>query len=76
MLAWCWLVALDRTTGWKRNLATVALTLIVFSAVTSGFRSGEFIDYNWKFYSESIGKKDLVIPINPKGWQITVESKK
>jgi hypothetical protein len=74
LLTWS-LVALLRTKEkWKNVIITAALTLILFSSSTSDFRSKELIDYNWKLYSQLIGREDVTIPINPKGWQIHLKA--
>jgi len=39
----------------------------MISSLKSGFHRKPFIDYNWKMYSKSIRKDNIVIPINPKG---------
>jgi len=77
MIAWSLITLLGQTEKWKwkYKLIAAALIFILLSSLSSGFRS-KFIDYNWKFYSKSIGYEDVVIPINPEGWQIDIKAHK
>ena len=70
MLTWTIIALLKKQTKWRNIL----LTLILISSLIGDFRSKPLIDYNWSFYSKSIGKKDVVIPINPQGWQMQIEA--
>lgn len=73
MIAWSLILIVGETKNWKRSLAILALLCILASAITSNFQS-QFNDNNWKLYSKDIGNKDLVIPINPPGWQIQIKA--
>lgn len=75
MIAWSLIIALEKTKNWKKTLIVIALLCILYSSLSSSFRS-HFIDYNWQFYSNSIGKEDVFIPINPEGWEIKVKARK
>jgi hypothetical protein len=75
MIVWSLVIALEEIKNWKKALILIALLCVFFSALTSNFRSS-YIDFNWLFYSKNIGKEDIVIPINPKGWQIYVKARK
>ena len=75
MVAWSLIVVLEEIENRKRILAIIGLLCIASSALTSNFAS-HFIDYNWLFYSKGIGNKDIVIPINPPGWQINIKAGK
>ncbi|WP_088892088.1 hypothetical protein [Leptolyngbya ohadii] len=74
MLTWSLLVLLESHEKPIRFLTAILLTLVVISSLTSGFRSYPFIDYNWKAYSQFIGKEDVTIPINPEGWDLKVRA--
>ncbi len=73
-VAWSLIALLGKQEKWKNILITMALISILISSLTSGLHSREFIDYNWKLHSKSIGKEDVVIPINPEGWKMTVKA--
>ena len=74
MLIWSLIALLGQQEKWKNTLLKASLVLILISSLTSRFHSKPFIDYNWPLYSQSIGKEDIVIPINPVGWQINVKA--
>ena len=74
MLTWSLIALLEKQAKWKNILLTMVLILILISSLTSGFHSKPFIDYNWKLYSESIGKKDIIVPINPEGWEMSIKA--
>ena len=73
MLVWCLIALLEKKAKWKNALLLSALALVLISSVASGFHSKPFIDYNWNSYSKLIGKEDVVIPINPKGWHMHIK---
>ena len=73
MIAWSLIALLEEKEEWKRNLTKMLLILILISSLKSGFHSTKFIDYDWKRYSQLIGKEDVVIPINPKGWEFKLK---
>lgn len=70
MVTWSLIALQGKQAKWKNIL----LPLILISSLTSGFHSSPFVDYNWNLYSESIGKQDVSIPINPPGWQFEVKA--
>jgi hypothetical protein len=74
MMTWSLIALLGQREQWKNILLKIGLALILISSLTSHFHSKPFIDYNWPLYSQSIGKEDVVIPINPEGWQINVKA--
>lgn len=74
MLIWSLIALLGKLEKWKNVLITIVLSLILISSLTSGFHSRGFLDYNWKLHSKSIGREDIIIPINPEGWQIDIKA--
>lgn len=70
MLIWSLINLLRERTKW----IVILLTMIMFASFTSGFRSKPLEDYRWASYSTIIGKEDVLIPINPKGWNVHLES--
>lgn len=76
MIAWILIALLDQKEKWKKLIATTALVFILVSSFSSGLHSREFIDYKWRNYCRSIGKEDVKIPINPKGWHIFIKAHK
>jgi hypothetical protein len=74
MLTWSLIYLLNNNIKWKKPII-VALLFILISSLTSHFHSKPFVDYQWYLYSQAIGKQDIVVPINPKGWQIFVKAK-
>lgn len=74
MLIWSLIALLGKQEKWKDAVITVVLSVILISSLTSGFHSLGFVDYNWKLYSKAIGNEDVIIPINPEGWQIHIKA--
>ena len=74
MLIWSLIALLGKQEKWKNAAITIVLSVILISSLTSGFHSIGFVDYNWKLYSKSIGREDVIIPINPEGWQIHIKA--
>lgn len=74
MITWSLIALLGQREKWENRIVKIALVLILISSLTSGFHSKPFVDYNWTSYSQSIGKEDIVIPINPPSWQINVKA--
>ncbi len=72
MLTWSIIMLWKGSSRWRTLLPAVALALVLVSSLRSHFRSPPFKDRHWETYSAHIGKEDIVIPINPKGWKITV----
>jgi len=75
MIAWSLIITLEKAKNWKKAIIIMSLLFIMASSLSSNFRN-HFIDYNWQFYSNRIGKEDVTIPINPRGWQVKVEARK
>jgi hypothetical protein len=76
MMVWSLIVCVEQKEAWKSTIVKVLLCAALISSLTSGFHSGAFIDYEWKLHSRLIGKKqNLVIPINPEGWQVRISQK-
>ena len=75
MIAWSLITFLDQKEKWKRLLTTTTLAFILVSSLSSGFHS-KFVDFKWGEYSRSIGKEDVRIPINPRGWYVFVKARK
>jgi hypothetical protein len=73
MLTWSLIFLLKNNNKQKKPIIIV-LTFIFISSLTSHFRSKPFVDYQWSLYSQSIGKQNVVIPINPKGWHIPIKA--
>ena len=58
----------------NRTICKIALlTIVLISSLTSNFHSQSMVDYDWNSYSKLIGKKDIVIPINPPGWTLEIK---
>jgi hypothetical protein len=72
MIAWCLIIELEGANKRIKIAAITLLAMILFSSITSKFQTS-YIDYNWHYYSQKIGKEELSIPINPKGWQINIK---
>jgi hypothetical protein len=72
MIAWCLIIELEGANKKIKIAAITLLAMILFSSITSKFQTS-YIDYNWHNYSQKIGKEELSIPINPKGWQINIK---
>lgn len=75
MIVWSLFVKLEEIRDHGKRLISVALILILFSSLSYHFRSHS-INYNWKIYSKKIGKLNISVPINPKGWQINIGTRK
>ncbi|MBP7864360.1 MAG: hypothetical protein KA419_00310 [Acidobacteria bacterium] len=72
VVVWCLVLLMEKRNTWRRHLTLSLLGLALLSSLTSGFHSRPFIDYQWAARSAQIGQKDLVIPLNPKGWSMAV----
>jgi len=75
MLAWSLILLLAENKMWKKLTASIALIFILFSSLTSDFKTKEYTDYKWYEHSQSIGKKEITIPINPSGWHMEIPAK-
>jgi hypothetical protein len=73
MLTWSLIFLMGNNNKWNKPIM-IALICIVVSSLTSHFHSKPFVDHQWQAYSQLIGKKDIVIPINPPGWQIPIKA--
>jgi hypothetical protein len=76
MLVWALIPLLETIRGKQKRWVQIVLILVLFSSLTSRFQSKMFVDYNWQRYSQLIGKEDVTIPLNPKGWQMHVRANK
>lgn len=75
VLTWCLLTHLLKGKLWVRVVSATLLGLILYSSLTSVFRSPPLIDYHWKEYSESVQMEEPVeVPINPRGWSLRLNS--
>ena len=70
MLTWSLIAWQGKYAKWKKGL----LILILISSLNNKFHSQAFIDYDWKSYSDRIGKESLAIPINPEGWIVNLDA--
>lgn len=74
-MAWTFITLLPQHKGYKHTLISLGLGLILLSSLTSKFQSEKFVDYQWAYYSQMIGQQQVIIPINPPNWHITVPAK-
>jgi hypothetical protein len=75
MLVWSLILGINHRDRWKSVFCKIALVVILLSSISTNFRYQPFIDYKWKYYAPRIGKENLEIPINPKGWKMTVNAR-
>lgn len=75
MIVWSLIYILEKTTNWKKTIIVISLLCILCSSLSSRFTTS-FVDYEWKSYSNKIGKENVSIPINPTGWKIVVNAPK
>jgi len=75
LLAWALIALIGSAAAWVRYATRAALFLAVVSSLTSHFQGAPFVDYQWSYRCQSIGVKDVVIPLNPNGWKMTVKAK-
>lgn len=74
MVVWSLIACMDLQAKWQSAVPKALLIMVLISSLTSGFRSHLFVDRDWRFYSELIGKEpNLKIPINPAGWEINMQ---
>lgn len=72
LVVWSLVVLTETERSWRRHLSVSLLGLALLSSLTSGFHSGPYVDYQWAARSAQIGREDLVVPLNPKGWSMVV----
>jgi hypothetical protein len=56
-------------------VGTTWLTIAALFYPNSFFRKAPLIDTHWSQFAPQIGKRTVVIPINPKGWTVTVPAR-
>jgi hypothetical protein len=73
MITWSLIINIEQN-FFKSTLISLLLIIILLSSLSSEFHSKPLVNYNWKSYSQKIGKEDnLEIPINPSSWRIMVK---
>jgi hypothetical protein len=76
-IIWSLIVLLEHK---NRYIKTASVTILVVMLISSfmWFQNQRLIDYNWQYYCKKIirmEEKQILIPINPKGWFIKLETR-
>jgi hypothetical protein len=73
LLTWALILCLSKGKTWTDYTIKVLLVAVCIASF-SKFHVRPMIDYKWSEYSKLIGKENnLIIPINPPGWQIDMK---